>query len=810
MLVVVTPPREAAAQADPPTPRCLKRIVSRDIMFLQSDRTLARESCEEGTSKDVTYECAASGVKIHAAHDACIAHGALRLEGAAKCAAWRDRTAPDPSSTSACSPEECLPLPDGTVPEPGSVECIQELRQPYGLHAGQLVGNVPTIPLMSFALTFHNERSVRGCADLDVTATLVAILDPVAQSRLNALMRDGKSMHIEMRCLTAPVLEQVLAEDPAFNPGTKVASRRTTFPAGCELEEVKESVEPTTRCGGSPKKGLGVNNDAYESPEDLVRVLEALRLGWYHSWSIDGFAEGAPSAFIPTLAGRKHLGCPNTGACFSAPGIPADPKLMEAADEAYRNLADAVNTNAIPVPDLLLGFNEPDRVNQSNIPAEEAIALWPMVVARKKALYTAIRGRFLAETGLSSMRLGSPSVAADKSGLGNAAGWLSTFYEGEVLATTTTPGLIVKNTLNYIGVHWHKDRRDPNVFIRDMIALRERYGKPLVITELSPADWGERKGEYGLKPGLDRDGNYVCDTEHDRALAECSDQARLCDLRLLDKYTTCCTDAGLDVLSCVQTSCVKELGYGLKRYTDCCTAEGQNPAACLASTCANELPASLGEYATCCADGSYDLLECPGTACASHLATSTCQEAQAGCETKAEASDQECRCKPDQRYICDCWNRYPTNDCMDSASCEYTETSEDITLPELAGECSEIQAQCPQVCTLDPVTNEQKCEPGTCACRAKVEPACEPSIDAARTNHWTVEEMKAFMDVVIPWMNRTSWIHRYAWYSQIRADKPQNYTARLYDLEKLDTCGEMSQLDPTCFLTELGKHYASF
>lgn len=66
------------------------------------------------------------------------------------------------------------------------------------------------------------------------------------------------------------------------------------------------------------------------------------------------------------------------------------------------------------------------------------------------------------------------------------------------------------------------------------------------------------------------------------------------------------------------------------------------------------------------------------------------------------------------------------------------------------------------------------------------------------------------MDVAIPWMNRTSWIHRYAWYSQIRADKPQNYPARLYDLEKLDACGEMSEPDPTCFLTELGKHYASF
>ncbi|MFO7852743.1 MAG: glycoside hydrolase family protein [Bacteroidota bacterium] len=102
----------------------------------------------------------------------------------------------------------------------------------------------------------------------------------------------------------------------------------------------------------------------------------------------------------------------------------------------------------------LLGFNEPDKADQSNMTVDQAIEKWPM----------------LEEVGVP---LGSPAPA-------NPTGeWLQEFMqraEDEDLR------------VDFVCVHWYGGTNVQN-FLNKLEEVYNLYGKPIWITEFAPADW---------------------------------------------------------------------------------------------------------------------------------------------------------------------------------------------------------------------------------------------------------------------------------------------------------------------------------
>lgn len=104
----------------------------------------------------------------------------------------------------------------------------------------------------------------------------------------------------------------------------------------------------------------------------------------------------------------------------------------------------------------LLGFNEPNKTDQSNITVEEAVAFWPQ----------------LMEVGVP---LGSPAVAGTT--VDNP--WLKQFMTQ-----------VKQNNLrvDFITVHQYSIDNVPN-FIQSLKDLYNKYKLPLWITEFAVADW---------------------------------------------------------------------------------------------------------------------------------------------------------------------------------------------------------------------------------------------------------------------------------------------------------------------------------
>jgi hypothetical protein len=169
--------------------------------------------------------------------------------------------------------------------------------------------------------------------------------------------------------------------------------------------------------GFSAKKGVGT----WEF--DGVRtVLGRARLPWYYTWGPQGVA--GVRGFVPMIWG---------------------------ADDARQISLDDGG-------DTLLGFNEPDVADQADLSVDQAVALWPSLVAT---------GR----------RLGSPAVSA---GAATAGGWLDRFLS--------------RASVDFIALHWYgSDFRDPVGATRQLcdylVAVHDRYDKPLWLTEYALADF---------------------------------------------------------------------------------------------------------------------------------------------------------------------------------------------------------------------------------------------------------------------------------------------------------------------------------
>lgn len=161
--------------------------------------------------------------------------------------------------------------------------------------------------------------------------------------------------------------------------------------------------------------------------QNLPRVL-SLHPYWNYSWGIQRLSQDLQPKSINFL-----------------------PMIWGYNEEAIEAVLTTIKAQS---PTLVLTFNEPDNIKQSNIPVETALQVWPKLEGLQIALV-------------------SPSCV-------NAKGdWMSTFMK-EAKARNLR--------IDVIGFH---DYGGGNArFFKELLEdIRDRYRRPILITEFAVADW---------------------------------------------------------------------------------------------------------------------------------------------------------------------------------------------------------------------------------------------------------------------------------------------------------------------------------
>jgi len=194
------------------------------------------------------------------------------------------------------------------------------------------------------------------------------------------------------------------------------------------------SEEDTTLGPPHPKKGFGMVTKATGWSQ---RITE-LNVAWHYSWGHELKNDEPDSVeFVPMIWGAWS----DTAAIVSK-----IEQVIQYKDKGKAN--------------YLLGFNEPDNKDQSNMPVERAIAYWPK----------------LMEAGLP---LGSPGcVHADRE-------WMIDFME-EIDRRNYR--------VDFVCVHWYGGANAQS-FINHLKKVHDLYNKPIWITEFAPADWNASTAE---------------------------------------------------------------------------------------------------------------------------------------------------------------------------------------------------------------------------------------------------------------------------------------------------------------------------
>jgi len=174
----------------------------------------------------------------------------------------------------------------------------------------------------------------------------------------------------------------------------------------------------------SPKKGVG----AWLFP-GVTHALQSVGASWFYTWSPDAETIVAPA------------------------GVSFVPMIWGSAAVTAGNLAEVQGEGSV-----LLGFNEPDLASQSNLTPQQALDLWPQLVA-------------------TGMRLGSPAPAY---GAATDGGWLDTFMQG-----AAGQGLRV----DFICLHWYGGDFDTETAVSELAqyisSTHARYGLPIWLTEFA-------------------------------------------------------------------------------------------------------------------------------------------------------------------------------------------------------------------------------------------------------------------------------------------------------------------------------------
>jgi Glycosyl hydrolase catalytic core len=154
----------------------------------------------------------------------------------------------------------------------------------------------------------------------------------------------------------------------------------------------------TGTAGATGAGGAGAGTQPFKGVANAACAdLATLKTSWYYNWTLSPGSCASPG-FVPTIAGKSE----KTAAAVTT-------SLGRVASSGYTTV---------------LGFNEPNKVDQSNLTVATAISLWPQVTANP------------------AIRVGSPATSADAPG----QAWFSDF-----MSQAQTGGLRV----DFIAIHWY-------------------------------------------------------------------------------------------------------------------------------------------------------------------------------------------------------------------------------------------------------------------------------------------------------------------------------------------------------------------
>jgi RNA polymerase sigma factor (sigma-70 family) len=210
---------------------------------------------------------------------------------------------------------------------------------------------------------------------------------------------------------------------PAASPARSVPPPATHPPA-----PRKKASPPPPAVVTAAQKGVST-----WSFTGVDQALAASGASWYYNWA------ASPSG-------------------IAAPGVSFVPMIWGAASVTTATLDEVRQEGSV-----LLGFNEPDMSSQSNMSVQQALGLWPKLMA-------------------TGMTLGSPAVSANAATPGS---WLDQFMQG-----AKSRGYRV----NFITVHWYGGDFDTSAAVSELRqylqAIYDRYHLPIWVTEFALTNFG--------------------------------------------------------------------------------------------------------------------------------------------------------------------------------------------------------------------------------------------------------------------------------------------------------------------------------
>jgi hypothetical protein len=175
-----------------------------------------------------------------------------------------------------------------------------------------------------------------------------------------------------------------------------------------------------------------------------IPLIKKLDLSWNYSWGANHISlQPKNIEFVPMTWGGSNK------------------------EELRQSLQKTVKANIKSQKSKrLLGFNEPDKKDQSDIPYMKAIELWPELEK--------------LDIPLCSPACANTEGINDDTAQGVPGTWMKDFVK-----EADKRGY----RIDYIGVHWYGGGSAPH-FKEKLKRIYDKYGKrPLLITEFAPADW---------------------------------------------------------------------------------------------------------------------------------------------------------------------------------------------------------------------------------------------------------------------------------------------------------------------------------
>jgi RNA polymerase sigma factor (sigma-70 family) len=331
----------------------------------------------------------------------------------------------------------CLPAPDEMVPAERLLIGLALVPVPAGLPAAVLSGVGAPVATASRASAGQSVHARPGHGHLShasagrhwrllpkaaasaqpkVIAASVAIATCVAGGTAAATAYAHKTS------AAAPAPVVTLSPHPslpAASPARIVSPPATHHP----VPRPKKTSPPPPAVVTTAQKGVSTWSFA-----GFDQALTESGASWYYNWGASPSGTAVPGvSFVPMIWGAANV-------------------TTATLDEVRREGS------------VLLGFNEPDMSSQSNMSVQQALDLWPKLMA-------------------TGMTLGSPAVSA---GAATPGSWLDQFMQG-----AKARGYRV----SFITVHWYGGDFDTSAAVSELRqylqAIYDRYHLPVWVTEFA-------------------------------------------------------------------------------------------------------------------------------------------------------------------------------------------------------------------------------------------------------------------------------------------------------------------------------------